>query len=268
MIEEFIYYLAAKTQSRGARRLGYVYEAAALQAKHRRCRQAWDAHIQSTRQALLTSAAGVSSRGSALIVGGGSIQDLPIPQLLDRFECIILLDIVFTYQARRIAQRWSERVVCYDYDVTGVVDWIAKHRCLPVVNRLAAFELPKGTMPPICWVASVNCLTQLPILPVRWLQRFGVDDEQLEALYHGLIQAHLNWLMHWPVQTCLITEVEEQHFDQNGRLIDVIDHRPLLQTFQQQAICLSRWPWNLHPLGALSKQHAETRTVEAWNTTV
>ncbi len=262
MIEELVYYLGAKTQSPAARRLGYVYETAALQAKHRRYRTAWRPHLHATRQALL-AAANIDTRGTALILGGGIVQDLPVSELLERFECIILLDIVFTYQARRLAQRWPDRILCCYYDVTGVIDSLAKYRCLPPIERLSAFQQPNAKMPPVCWVASVNCLTQLPILPVRWLQHCGIEDRSLDEFYRALIQDHLNWLMGWQVRTCLITEVEEQHFDRNGSLIGSVDHRPLLQDFQQKADCLSRWTWHLHPRGALSSRHSETRTVEA-----
>jgi hypothetical protein len=265
MIEECIYYLAAKTKSYGARRLGYVYEAAALQSKHRRFRTEWRPHINATRQALLAASADINIRGSVLIVGGGITEDLPITELLAGFECIILVDIVFTSEARCLARRWPGRVVCCYYDVTGVIDWVAKYRCLPRADQRIAFHLPDDDMPPICWVASINCLTQLPILPVRWLHQFGINDHDLEMFFRALIQDHLSWLMDWQVQVCLITEVEEQHFDQNGSLIDSINHRPLLSAFQEQAACLSSWNWNLHPPGALSKHYSETRTVEAWS---
>lgn len=264
MIEEFIHYLGAKTKSHGARRLGYVYETAALQVRHRRCRTAWQPHIQATQQALIAASTRINTKGTALIIGGGALQDLPISHLLTQFERLVLVDIVFTYQARRLASRWSGRVECCYHDVTGVIDGLAQHQCLPSLDRLTSFSLPDQTIPDLVWVASVNCLTQLPILPVRWLHRLGADESDLENFFRSLIQAHLNGLKNCQVPVCLITEVEEQHLDQNGHAVEIIDHRPLLQDFQQNASCLSGWNWHLQPPGELPNGRSETRTVEAW----
>jgi hypothetical protein len=265
MIEELIHYLSAQTNSQGARRLGYVYEAAALQVRHRRCLTAWQTHIKATQQALIAAASRIETGGTALIVGAGCVQDLPISNLLAQFERLVLVDIVFTYQARRLASSWPGRVECCYLDVTGVVDWLAKRRCLPPPDRLASRDPLNQAIPDLVWVASVNCLTQLPILPVRWLHRFGVDESALEGFLRALIQAHLNWLKNWQVPVCLITEVEEQHLDQNGQVIDIIDHRSLLRDFQQNATRISGWNWTLHPPGELPNGWSETREVEAWS---
>lgn len=264
MIEEFIHYLGAKTKSQAARRLGYVYETAALQARHRRCRTAWQPHIQATQQALIAASTRIDTKGTALIVGGGSLQDLPISHLLTKFQRLVLVDIVFTYQTRRFASRWPSRVECCYHDVTGAIDGLAQHQCLPSLDRLTSFSLPDQTLSDLAWVASVNCLTQLPILPVKWLHRLGVNESDLECIFRLLILAHLNGLKNCQVPVCLITEVEEQHLDQNGQAVEVIDHRPLLQSFQQNASCLSSWNWHLQPPGELPNGRSETRTVEAW----
>jgi hypothetical protein len=265
MIEELLHYLGARTKSQGARRLGHVYEVAALQARHSRCRSAWQSHIQETHQALLMASSNIDPGGVALIIGGGTVADLPISQLLTRFERLVLVDIVFTFQARRLARRWPGRVVCCYYDVTGCVDWLATQKCLPPFENLNRSSQLNEYIPDIAWVASVNCLTQLPILPLEWLRRWGVDESALDNFFHGLIQAHLHWLADWPAQVCLITEVEEQHFDRNGHVSNIVDHRPLLQDFQQKSIFVSGWTWTLHPFGELPNRCSESRTVEAWS---
>lgn len=264
MLEELLYYLGAATRSQGARRLGYVYEVAALQVRHRRCRTAWQSHIRATHQALLTASSSVNVGGVALIIGGGTVTDLPISQLLSRFERLVLVDIVFTYQARRLAKRWPGRVICCYHDVTGVVDWLTTCSSLPLSYNLPLASPLNIDIADIAWVASVNCLTQLPILPIEWLRRFGANEAALDEFFRGLIHAHLDWLADWPVRVCLITEVEEQHLDGNGFVTAIVDYRPLLDAFQQNADFLSGWRWHLHPCGELPDGCSETRTVEAW----
>lgn len=264
MLEEYWHYLGVRTTGRSARLLGYAHEAAALQARHRRCRAAWQAHIEATHNALLAAAASLPNPGgTALIVGGGIASDLPIAQLLTCFERIVLLDIAFAYPTRRLAARWPGRVICCLHDVTGVVDWLAQQRCLPPSALLSAPQLPDLSTKPD-WVASVNCLTQLPLLPIDWLHDYGEDDDKLESFGRALIQAHLQWLSAWRTPICLITEIEERGFDRNGALFDAIDYRPLLQEFLAHANRLADWTWCLNPPGESADGTWETRIVAAY----
>lgn len=264
MIAEFIHYLATRTASTGARRLGYSSEAAALETRHRRCREAWMPHLAATRAALLRAAdLARPNPACALLVGAGSVHDLPLAQLMDRFERIVLLDIAFGVEARRMTKRWPKRLHLCRHDVTGIVDWLARHRRLPPAEMLIRPVLPLLEIKPD-WVASVNCLTQLPLLPLNYLADKVSDESALEAFGRTLIQGHLRWLQAWRAPICLISEVEDRHFDRHGVLADSSDYRDLLQGFTAGAACVGRWPWQIHPPGELADGRHESRIVEAW----
>jgi hypothetical protein len=263
MLEEFWHYLGVRTASREARLLGYTREMAALQARHRRCHGAWSAHIQATKQVLLSAAQALGDNGGAgLIIGGGSAHDLPITALLSHFDQIVLLDIAFTYPTHRLAQRWPNRVFCHLHDVTGIVDWLAKHRQIPTEQRVMEPPIPKLPINPR-WVASVNCLTQLPLLPLDWLANSDVTPSQLEAFGRALILAHLHWLDSWQTPVCLITEIEDQQYHRNGQL-DRTDYRPILAGYLQQANQLATWNWTVNPPSELPEGVWESRTVAAY----
>ncbi|ATG91484.1 hypothetical protein MKLM6_3293 [Methylomonas koyamae] len=263
MIAEFIHYLGTRTNP-GARRLGYAGEAAALEARHRRCREAWLPHLAATRAALLRAAElAHPNSGDALLVGGGSVHDLPLAELMDRFDRIVLLDIAFGVEARRLAKRWPKRLRLCRHDVTGIVDWLAKHRSLPPAELLSRPVLPQLDIPP-GWVASVNCLTQLPLLPLNYLAGRIVDESVLDAFGRALVQGHLHWLQAWRVPICLVTEVEDRQFDRDGVLTSGTDYRALLQGFTTDAARIGRWPWLIHPPGELADGRHESRIVEAW----
>ncbi|AMK77791.1 MULTISPECIES: hypothetical protein [Methylomonas] len=263
MLEEFWHYLGVRTASREAFLLGYAREMAALQARQRRCRQAWSAHIQATKHALLNAARGLdNSGGAALIIGGGSAHDLPITELLQYFEQIVLLDIAFSYPTRRLAKRWPGRVLCLPHDVTGVVGWLAQHPRIPLQELMMKPPVPELLVNPR-WVASVNCLTQLPLLPLDWLANAGTESSQLEAFGRALILAHLNWLDSWQTPVCLITEIEDQRQGSNEQL-DRTDYRPILADYLQQANQLASWNWLVNPPGELPGGVWESRTVAAY----
>jgi len=264
MITEFIHYLGTDTASLGARRLGYAGEAAALEARHYRCRRAWAAHLAATRGALLRAVdLALPDPACALLVGAGSVHDLPLAELMDRFERIVLLDIAFGVAARRLAARWPKRLYLCRHDVTGIVDWLANHKSLPPAERLNRPALPQLDVKP-SWVASVNCLIQLPLLPLNYLADKVSDESALETFGRALIQGHLRWLQAWHAPICLISEVEDRHFDRHGVLAGSSDYRELLQGITAGAACVGRWPWQIHPPGELADGRHEIRIVEAW----
>ncbi len=264
MLHEWFYYLGTKVASPGARKLGYAKETAALEVRHHRCREAWKNHVQSTNAALL-AAAQTAHRpgGTALIVGGGVARDLPMEELLTQFERIVLLDIAFSLPTRYLAISSRGRVLCCYWDVTGVVDWLAHERHLPPGPVFTRPILPELNPNP-CWVASVNCLTQLPLLPLDWLLPHGIDEFQLEAFGRNLIHAHLDWLSMWQVPHCLITEISDYRYDANGIMTDTTDYQPIIGHYLKKGRLLARWSWCVHPAGEIPTGAHEIRMIEAW----
>lgn len=264
MLEELCHYLGVRTLSRDARLLGYAREMAALQVRHRRCREAWRPHLHATKQALLTAAQATGSRGgTALIVGGGCARDLPITELLHHFDKIVLLDIAFTWQTRCLAKRWPNRVFCHLYDVTGIVTWLARHRQVPPPTLVNYPPLPHLAITPR-WVASVNCLTQLPLLPLDWLAKTTAEPRQLEAFGRAVIRTHVQWLVSWQVPVCLITEIEDQYHRSNGQL-DRTDYRPILGSSLLPFSLQASWLWSVNPPGELANGAWEARTVAMYS---
>lgn len=257
-----MYYLGCQC-SRQARRLGYAHEMAALQVRHRRCRAQWGPHLQATRQSLLLAAGRVQQAGDAIIIGGGSLQDIPVIELLAHFQRIYLLDVVFTWATRRIAKRFPGRIYCCHLDTTGVIAVIAQDPLFPVGDLVMASKQPQWPTRPV-WLASVNVLSQLPLLPASWLQQHGASEEALESLASELIGAHLQQLMHCGVSVCLITETQTRRYDRADRLITVTDGAQALKKFQANAQCLARWNWDVNPYGEMVQGLREASRVEAW----
>lgn len=264
MLEEAWHYLGIRAASPAARRLGYAREAAALETRHRRCRPAWQPHLQATCAALLSSADQLKpAGGTALIVGGGIARDLPLAELLTLFQQVVLLDIVFSRSTRRLARRWPGRVSCCYYDVTGTVEWLAEQRRRPPDVLISGPGHPELFTKP-AWVASVNCLMQLPLLPVAWLAAHGADEADLEAFGRRLIEAHLDWLTAWQVPCCLITEVGDASYDAAGHRLSDNDYRPLLARLPQRATLTADWLWQIAPPGESADGVFETLSIEAW----
>ncbi|HVI52929.1 MAG TPA: hypothetical protein VM661_17100 [Candidatus Sulfotelmatobacter sp.] len=220
---------------RHARRLGYVREGVAIEARHRRCRRAWKPHLEASRSAILSEAEGLD--GIAAVLGSGALLDVPLAQLAARFRAVYLVDLFHPWSARLKALRFAN-VHLVDLDLLGIaVDGDPK----AAPSRLRDWRryLPG----PVDFVVSLNLLSQLPLRP---LERWGEDLG--EAWMTRVMLGHLDDLRQGPGRACLISEFCHRSYDDRGCLIEV---DPLLAGMNLPEP-LSRWVWPLAPLGEMS----------------
>ena len=177
------------------RQMGYVRELRALRARRNRCREAWRSHLEHTREVVLEAAAQCERRRNALVVGSGLLFDVPLGELSRQFESVVLVDIVHTWSVHREACRFSN-VRLVPLDVTGVVA-----RCHALARRRAPAPLPQR--PVECFVgegfdlvASVNVLSQLPVVPNGYMSRRirSLTEAETKEFSRALVVNHLDWL--------------------------------------------------------------------------
>lgn len=200
------------------RAMGYVREMRALRARRNRCRAAWRPHLEHTRALILEAAMQCEQRRNALVVGSGLLFDVPLAELSSRFDSVVLVDIVHPWSVLRQAGRLAN-VRPISLDITGVVE-----RCYALARKRERAPLPQH--PVDCFhgeafdlVASVNVLSQLPVVPngymssrMRWL----TAPERAE-FSRALVKNHLDWMCSFPGVACLVANLERQYCDR-GKL--------------------------------------------------
>ena len=234
-----------------AQRLGYRREAAALAVRHRRLRAHWADHRAHTRSALLDAAraacAGDTPPRRAWILGAGLLHDVPLDALLALFEHIDLVDVAFSPAARAAARTHPGRVACVMLDVTGVLDDLTRD------PALAAPEPPPGA-----WVASVNILSQLPLLPCTALLDTGMPEKDVERYGQALQQAHVA-LLNRAGHACLIIEyAQTQAAGPDEALLPGLPEKLAGAGWTKHA----EWHWPPNPAG--ETRVPEGRSMQAW----
>ncbi len=236
-----------------AQRLGYRREAAALSVRHRRLRTHWAGHLACTRETLTASAraacAGMHAPRRAWVMGAGLLQDVPLDALLELFERVDLVDVVFSRQARAAARAHPGRVACVMQDVTGL---------LSDLTRDPGQAAPSP--PADAWCASVNILSQLPLLPCTALLRQGMSEAEVERRGRAMQQAHIVALER-AAHACLIVEYAQTH-PQPGPADETL--LPELPAHLTNAgwHCERSWQWPLNPAGETDVP--EGRAMQSW----
>lgn len=250
MIFELIEYLTTDCP-RPARRLGYLKEAVAIHARRRRLGPAWDDHLERTRAVIIEAIARCSRRRTALVIGSGLLLDIPLAELADGFDRVLLADLVHLRAARRTTARHGN-VELVTADVTGFVDEL-EHRVAagwrgdPVPVSDAFLNVADLDL-----VVSANVMAQLAIFPAAAMQRrAGLDGDALDAFCRDVVQRHLDYLGRFDASVCLITERRREAFDKNGGRLT--DQDALFGVSLPEGG--AEWSWTLAPLGEVNRDY-------------
>jgi len=210
MLREAIQYLMTPCDPQ-VRKLGYLKELIATEARAHRCREAWRPHQEQTKSVILKAITLTTARDHAVVLGGGLIFDIPLQELASSFHEVDLVDVCFSRQTRAAAQKFPNTALI-EFDLTGVVGRLSNNETQIEVGltpdperRMMLERLQAANL-----VVSANTLSQLPIIPLRVLHRRndGGGNTSLDHVGQSLLRDHLKLLEGCAGTVCLITEVE------------------------------------------------------------
>ena len=201
------------------RDMGYLNEMLGIRDRWRSFKTAWEPHCQRSRQLVLAAAERCGRRRRAVVIGSGWLHDVPLAELAERFEEVLLVDLFHPQGVRWQASRYKN-VRLQAADITGTLEAVWR-----------AAEVPGSPLPqsapgllvdadPADLTVSLNILSQLPCKPERYLRQRGHHSASAIAAYcHNLIVAHLDYLRQLPGVVCLIADCEILTFDSTGKLL-------------------------------------------------
>ncbi len=234
---------------RGTRWSGHLSEFIAISARRRRHRAAWLDHEARSRAAVTraatAAAAGADGAGTALVLGAGHANDIPLEDLSDRFERVVLVDLAFSGRTRRAAARLGN-VECVVHDVTETLD------ALPQVRAPARWI----DDPTIRFVASVNLMSQLATVATR-----KMTEDAAEAIGRRLVDQHLDWLRRFVCPVCLIADIDIEILDAAGQQIASLDPNDGAQLPDPT----ETWTWDIAPIGEVDRRQAVRHRVAAFD---
>ncbi len=251
MLKELWQYVSSTTENPVAKKMGFLSEAISMEARAKRCKQSWGVHYQNCQKAILRASQRAVQKRTVLVLGAGSLHDIPLGILSAQFDKVLLVDLVFLNSARSVAQQF-DNVALIEHDITESLERICIG--LPVVDTPMAWLDDSS----IDLVVSLNLITQLPLIPVRWLmEHFECSEQEGDILGKQLILAHLLYLQLFNGEVCLIADREGIEFDSDGSEVERFD--PWWDIESPQVI--ESWQWELMPLGEHSRHRYQINRV-------
>ncbi len=237
MIVEAIEYLTTPCP-RWARKLGYLSELIAIRHRARRCRADWAGHLERTKAAILAEAEARVPMGDIVILGAGLCLDVPVMELADLCQRLILVDAV-----RPRGLLLPDNVGFQTMDVHGVSQALATNGEPNIWARdVSPIQRFKGAS----LIVSVNLVTQLPILPLRALRRRGLTHAMFDHGISGkIMRDHVSDLRKTGAPVLLIGEARRRRYDRHGAM--TMDENIAAQLLLSNPTVV--WTWPIVPPG-------------------
>jgi hypothetical protein len=226
-----------------ARKLGYLSEAIAIKARHRRCAVPWAEHLARSKAAITAIVEETGGGNTVVVLGAGSCFDVPIEILCERFDQVHLVDAVHLRLPALSRHPKVERIV---RDVSGVAELL-----VTCPSRLA-------DPPDLDWllgdaaidlVVSLNLASQLSVMPLAYVEKRRSVDEKSANLFHkNMMAQHFNWLQRFHCPALVLCDASRTIRDKSGSVIAV---EPLLDamTFDGPVWqgLVEKWIWPVAP---------------------
>lgn len=234
------------------REMGYQRELFGIRRRWRQWKSAWKPHCDNTRRLLLSAVGRCPRRRKAVVFGSGFLHDVPLDELCEKFEHVVLVDLLHPFTTRQRAKRRGVSLLTADVSETVEAVWLAVERPgTPLPNSRPHLFLDDDQLD---FVASVNLLSQLPCLPEQYLLRWMTHPrEQVAAYCRDVVEAHLAYLRALPGVVALVADVEVVTFRQTGEEIG----RKSTLYGASTALDGERWVWPLVPRRARAPHHAD-----------
>lgn len=245
MLIEWLRHVATPCHPK-VKRMGYLKELIGMDARHRRCRDPWAPHLKHCKNLILEAAQDIPRR-RVTVLGSGLLLDIPLRQLADQFDEVVLIDILHMPKIIK-RTRTLANVRLLSTDLSGVAEATWNHVRQKRTGPLPAPSAETEFFQDSDLVVSANLLTQLPLLPMGWLKGGdGHSENDIQAFARAIIDHHLAFLVGLPGRVFLLSETERQIMDGDEMLQDI---DPLFGAALPS--CGLKWIWNIAPRPEIS----------------
>jgi hypothetical protein len=247
-----------------ARQLGLLREHEDIAQRHARVRSAWAPHLAASKRVILETAELCPRHRRALVIGAGDCLDVPVAELAERFDQVVLADIVTSAEVHRWARKLAGRVLGANWDASGALaalaavrETVAAHEA-PEIFARADPGPPPGGEPD--FIVSANCISQLGLVPGHSLPANEKDKGLPERCAKAAAKRHLAWLEQRSAVRVLLADAARLDIGPDGRQLkkETLHERFGLPKPDRT------WRWDLAPIPEWSPDFHRVHEVGAW----
>ena len=230
-------------------RLGYYDYQSGLIFRRLDQQTGWDEHLEKCRNYIL-KAIDKYKPSKVTVLGSGWLLELPIAEMLEKIDNITLIDIIHPPEVIKQAGAF-DKVKFIEYDLSGglieeVWRWRKSKPFFRKPLNLEGLNIPdyeSADNPGL--LISLNLLTQLETLPVRFLEKTTkIDKREIYNFRKTIQEKHIAYISRYT--SVLITDYEEVITDMSGNL----SGEPTLIADVPECVDREEWIWDFDLKGS------------------
>jgi len=204
-------------------RLGYYDYQHGFIVRHLNQGTGWNNHLEKCRNFILKSLETIKPT-TVTVLGSGWLLELPLAEMLEKVDKVYLIDIAHPPEVVKQVG-YLPKVELISADISGgLIDEIWRNTSkLSLFGKLKTLEgitIPEynpGFDPGL--VISLNILTQLETLPVKYLaKKSKVSEEETEKFRIEIQEKHISFLK--KNRSLLISDIAEVFTDRSGNITE------------------------------------------------
>ncbi|MDH5183688.1 MAG: hypothetical protein OEX12_07330 [Gammaproteobacteria bacterium] len=238
------------------RRLGYLHESIALEARYRRLHDVWNGHVQQCQDLIRLAVEQCEQQRKVVVLGSGLLAEIPLEFLSERFDSVVLVDVVHLKSVRKWLVEF-DNIELVEADISGLSSVL-----LQLNKHSKALPTPEPFIPSmddtVDLIVSANLLSQIYVGPLNFaVSRTRLSDEVFIEWCQMIINAHMQSLIDSGRRVCLITDHLHEEKNRNG---DTIKSEDVLFGVKLPDSAW-HWEWQLAPLGEISRNFSVSADV-------
>lgn len=255
-------YLTADTPGY-VRKMGYLYQSIALENRYLRRKSSWQGHLDNSRKFIIDTAHRCAARGNVIVLGSGILLDVPLDQLSELFDRVLLVDVVHLPHVLKKIKKYKN-VIALQADVTDVAERMFEN------IRKKNYVLPQGSpfIPGLDadtgLIVSLNIFSQLYAFPVDYIQKNAAafDSGNKRKWCASILAAHYDMINSQNADVCFIADY---YYTRRYRSGEVAEEGSTIGNIQLPEPERS-WVWNIAP-AEKNGLTAKELNVGAWHIT-
>jgi hypothetical protein len=233
------------------KKMGYLREAIAIEARAKRCKNAWQPHLDKCKELIATAVGNLRPQSNIMIVGSGGLHDVPCGILLSKGHNITYVDVIHFPQ---VIKKNKE----FDFitrDITGLIEPL--YEAIKIGKRVKA-DPPWEPIKTPDLIISLNLLSQLAMKLVEYAEHHGED---LGILFtDNVIKAHVQWLQNQNKRVLLISDIHWEYWA-SGKISETVTFLPDIGLKSPD----ESWYWDIAPKGEADREISIRHKVGAWH---
>lgn len=237
-----------------ARKLGFVDELIAIEARFKRQAAHWTTHQDQCKNAIAEASLRLPRHNRVVVLGSGPCLDVPLKSLERNFEEVMLVDVVHP--------RWLHKqlgdhpnVTLVEDDLSGVLSAVAAGQFLKPPRKITSSYLYHADL-----VISLNLWSQLATIPRNRALQAGCEERLVDDWAAQILAQHLELITQLPSPSLLITDFARDWLGPDQEIVETEKFLALDPLGPPQ----KSWTWACAPVGEFQKDLGFTNHVGLW----